>query len=135
MQIKFPIPSFHRTLATEKGVIYLIGGTNVESLQKSSAIYQYDPLHFTLKEVGQLAVARSSHSMVCYQNIIYVVGGVAENDEIPKKCEMFHTRKNEVKAIAPCKYPTTNSTLCSLAGDNLIKLGGVDMEGRNSDYI
>ena len=48
---------------------------------------------------------------------------------------MFNTRKNESKIIAPCKYPTTNSTLCSLAGENLIKLGGVDAEGRNSDFI
>ena len=135
LNIKFQIPSFHRTVATENGVIYLIGGTNIENLQKSSSIYQYDPLHATLSQVGNLQVGRSSQSMVCYKKIIYIVGGVADNDEIPKKCELFNSRTKESKLIAPCKYPTTNSTLCCLGGENLIKLGGVDTEGRNSDFI
>lgn len=116
LNIKFLIPSFHRTVATESGTIYLIGGTNIETLQKSPTIYQFDPLHSTLNPVGALNVARSSHSMVCLKKIIYIAGGVAENDEIPKKCELFNTRKNESQLIAPCKYPTTNSTLCCLAG-------------------
>lgn len=67
--------------------------------------------------------------------MIYIVGGMAEQDQIPKKCEVFNTRTNETKLIASCKYATTNSTLCVLGDENLIKLGGVDIEGMNSDYI
>lgn len=37
--------------------------------------------------------------------------------------------------MSPCKYATFNSTLCSIGRDHLIKLGGVDIEGKNSDYV
>lgn len=67
--------------------------------------------------------------------MIYITGGMGNNDVIPKKCELFNSRTNECKFIAPCKYATINSILCSIGKDNLIKLGGVDSEGHNSDYI
>lgn len=64
--------------------------------------------------------------MVCLKKIIYIAGGMSENDVIPKKCELFNSRTNECKLISPCKYATINSTLCSIGKDNLVKLGGVD---------
>lgn len=59
--------------------------------------------------------------------MIYVIGGMTQQEQIPKKCEVFNTRTNETKIIASCKYPTTNSTLAILGDDNLVKLGGVDI--------
>lgn len=52
---------------------------------------------------------------------------MTQQEQIPKKCEVFNTRTNETKIIASCKYPTTNSTLAILGDDNLVKLGGVDI--------
>lgn len=56
-------------------------------------------------------------------------------DLIPKRCEVFNSKTNECKFIASCKYQTINSTLCSIGKDKLVKLGGVDAEGKNSDFI
>ena len=70
--------------------------------------------------------------MVCLKKMIYIVGGMDDNDTIPKKCEVFDSRSNECKMIAPCKHATINSSLCK---DKLVKLGGVDAEGKNSDFI
>ena len=41
LDIDFGIPPFHRTVATENGGIYIIGGTIVDTFKKSKAIYQY----------------------------------------------------------------------------------------------
>ncbi len=46
--IGFSIPSFHRTVATENGNIFIIGGTVMETMNKSKIIYQFDPLNKTL---------------------------------------------------------------------------------------
>lgn len=73
--------------------------------------------------------------MVCVKRMIYIVGGMDDDDVIPKQCEVFNSRTNECKFIASCKYPTINSTLCSLGKEYLIKLGGVDNEGKNSDFV
>lgn len=43
LQINFKVPSFHRSVATEQGHIFVIGGTRTESLSKSKTIYQYNP--------------------------------------------------------------------------------------------
>lgn len=83
-------------------------------MEKSSHIYLYEPLHKILKKVGELNMARSSHSIVCLQKMIYVVGGMVENEKIPKKCEVFDTRTNQTRTISSCKYQTINSTLCAL---------------------
>ena len=37
--------------------------------------------------------------------------------------------------IASCKYPTTNSCLCAIGDDQLVKLGGVFPNGENNDTI
>jgi hypothetical protein len=37
--------------------------------------------------------------------------------------------------MAPCKYATINSILFSIGKENLVKLGGVDSDGHNSDFI
>lgn len=66
LDITFKIPSFHRTIATEKGDIYLIGGTSPETLKRSKDIYQYNKTAKTLTKVAELLVARSSHSVLCH---------------------------------------------------------------------
>ena len=75
LEIDFAIPSFHRTAATSNGNIYVIGGT-FPTMEKSKNIYYYEPLHKTLKKVSELSVGRSSHSIVCVDRKIYVVGGM-----------------------------------------------------------
>ena len=42
LDIDFQIPPFHRTIATEDGNIYILGGTIKNTERKSRAIYQFD---------------------------------------------------------------------------------------------
>jgi hypothetical protein len=135
LDIDFNIPPFHRTVATETGNIYVVGGTIVDTLRKSKAIYQYNSSTRKLVPVAELNIARSSHSILCHQEIIYVTGGMTDSEEVLKKCEMFNTRTQEISLIASCKYPTTNSCLCAIGDGQLVKLGGVFPNGENNDTI
>lgn len=135
LAIDFQIPSFHRTVATEDGNIFVLGGTILDDLRRSKLIYQYDPAKHTLKSVAELAVPRSSHSVLCHRGIVYIVGGMTDNDETVRKCEAFYPKTGEIKLIASSKNATTNSCLCSLGSDQLVKLGGVFANGENNDGI
>lgn len=75
----FKVPSFHRTVATENGNIYVVGGTVIDTLKKSSSIYQYDPVSKALVQASQLIIPRSSHSIICHRELIYITGGMADN--------------------------------------------------------
>jgi hypothetical protein len=86
-------------------------------------------------KVAELLVARSSHSIVYHNGLIFISGGMTNNDETLKKCEVFDPRTEEVKMIAPCKYATTNSCLSAIGKDYLIKFGGVYSTGENNNTI
>lgn len=57
----------------------MIGGTNEETILKSSKIYEYYPEERTLKPVADLKFSRSSHSITCYRGMIYIAGGMGDN--------------------------------------------------------
>lgn len=107
----------------------MIGGTSPDNLKRTKDIYQYNRSEKTLVKVAELLVARSSHSVLCHQGVIYISGGMTNNDETLKKCEIFLPRTNEIKTMASSKYETTNSCLCAIGNDNLLKLGGVHASG------
>ena len=67
LSIDFGIPPFHRTVATENGGIYIIGGTIVDTFKKSKIIYKYIPSSQKLEPVSELIIARSSHSILCHK--------------------------------------------------------------------
>ena len=135
LNIDFSIPPFHRTVATEKGLIYVLGGTVVNTFRKSQSIYQYSHEKRSLLEVAQLIIPRSSHSVINHKEKVYIVGGMTDNEEVLKKCEVFNPKTNEVTLISSCKYPTTNSCLSSIGDDLLVKMGGVFPNGENNDTI
>lgn len=49
-------------------------------------MFQFDAANKTLILVCEMKVARSSHSVVCHRGLIYIAGGISDNDEILKKC-------------------------------------------------
>jgi N-acetylneuraminic acid mutarotase len=67
-------------MATEKGEIYLIGGTYADNLKRSKDIYHYNPKGDTLIKAAELLIARSSHSVLCHQGVVYISGGMTNND-------------------------------------------------------
>ena len=125
LHIDFNIPSFHRTTATEYGLIYLVGGTIVNTFKKSNLIYKFDQQNQTLLPAAELIIARSSHSILYHKDLIYITGGMTDSEEVLKKCEVFNPKTAEVSFIPSCKYPTSNSCLCAIGDNQIVKLGGV----------
>lgn len=69
------IPSFHRSIITSHGDIYLLGGSDQKKLTE---IYSYEPVSRTLFPSGNLIVPRSSFG-VCYLHpYIYSVSGFSQ---------------------------------------------------------
>jgi hypothetical protein len=128
LNISFAIPSFHRSIATEEGVIYLIGGTDEDSMKKSSRIYEYAPGTRTLKAVSEMKHSRSSHSLVCNRGLIYIVGGMGDQDVL-KEMEIFNPSISTTQVMKSCKYATVNSCISVIGGENLLKLGGIFATG------
>lgn len=54
-------------------------------MKKSHTIYEYGPGARILKSVSQLHHSRSSHTLVVYGGLIYVIGGMGDNDVL-KEC-------------------------------------------------
>lgn len=121
------IPSFHRTVATEDGQIFLIGGNN-PNMTKSNKIYKYDPLKKILVETAHMSMGRSSHSIVCHKKILYITGGVSDSDTALKTSESYNTATGQIRSLQSCHYATLNSTLAYI-NDNLLKIGGVMANG------
>ena len=58
----------------------MIGGTDESTMHKSSKIYEFSPGTRNLKPVSDLKFPRSSHSVVCFRGLIYICGGMGDND-------------------------------------------------------
>lgn len=86
-------------------------------------------------KVAELLVPRSSHSIVYHNGLIFITGGMTNNDETLKKCEVFDPKTEEVKSISASKYATTNSCLSAIGKDCLVKFGGVYSNGENNNTI
>lgn len=74
LEIDFSLPSFHKSIATPDGSIYLIGGTRPDK-GKSDVIYKFQ--NGTLvEEADRMKEGRSSFGVCYLRNSIYVVGGI-----------------------------------------------------------
>jgi hypothetical protein len=49
-------------------------------MHKSGKIYEFSPGTMTLKHVAELKNPRSSHSLACFHSLIYICGGMGDND-------------------------------------------------------
>lgn len=54
-------------------------------MKKSPIIYEYSPGSKTLKSVSKMNHSRSSHSICCHKNLIYIIGGMGDTDVL-KQC-------------------------------------------------
>ena len=104
-------------------------------MKKSKEIYQYNPQNEALVEVANLLIPRSSHSVLCHQGLVYITGGMTDNEQTLKKAELFNPKTKEISFIAACKYATTNSCLAAIGMNKILKFGGVFSNGENNDTI
>jgi hypothetical protein len=71
----FKMPSFHKSISTPNGDLYLIGGSLPGTGTKSQKIYKYDFDNHTLNYCTNLKYGRSSHALCFNNRYIYIVGG------------------------------------------------------------
>ncbi len=102
LEQQMPIPSFHKSIATPLGEIYLIGG-RLQSGKKSDEVYSFDFDTKRLKLVGKLKEARSSHTLVYLNGCIFVIGGLAENQLLTNSVESVNVTNNSVQSRAPLR--------------------------------
>lgn len=82
LNIDFRLPSFHKSLATPNGNLYLTGGsidTETAAKGKSKYIYQFDFNNNTLIPLATMFNPRSSHGICYMNNYIYMIGGFEKN--------------------------------------------------------
>jgi hypothetical protein len=93
-----------------------------------SKIFEYSPGTKNLKPVADLKHPRSSHSIACFRGLIYIVGGLGD-DDVLRELEVFNPSINTTQAMKSCKYATVNSCLTVIGNENLLKLGGIFANG------
>jgi len=72
----------------------VIGGTYLNDYKKSKEIYKFNPQTQSLVEAASLLIPRSSHSVLCHNGLIYISGGMTNNEETLKACEIYNPKTN-----------------------------------------
>ncbi|KAL4480469.1 hypothetical protein ABPG74_020985 [Tetrahymena malaccensis] len=126
LKISFRIPSFHKSIATPIGELFLTGGTIPDGqMNKSGWIYQYDWSSQSLIQLSSMNHPRSSHGIAYLAGKIYVVGGYEHKHVMTKRCERFNLLTKKWEMISNLNYAATSLSLCSFNGRYLFKFGGI----------
>ncbi|EAR95289.2 kelch motif protein (macronuclear) [Tetrahymena thermophila SB210] len=126
LKISFRIPSFHKSIATPIGELFLTGGTIPDGqMNKSGWIYQYDWQNQSLIQLSSMNHPRSSHGIAYLAGKIYVVGGYEHKHVMTKRCERFNLLTKKWEMISNLNYAATSLSLCSFNGRYLFKFGGI----------
>ena len=126
LEIDFRIPTFHKSIITPQGDIFLTGGSIPDnSGRKSNGTFYYDWSANSLRGLPNMINGRSSHG-ICYLNgNIYIIGGFLNGQTFTTKCEKYNVQARNWKQMANLNY---NSVACSVTSYNqkyLFKFGGL----------
>lgn len=131
LNIKFNIPTFHKSIFLKNGAIFLTGGS-LEN-EKLNKIFQY--ANQDLIEVGNLICSRSSHCIAAIGSKIYIVGGFSTGNIVTEKCEVYDTSMAKIIKIADVRKPCSSSSLVPINNHFLLKIGGTLSDGSNCRVI
>jgi hypothetical protein len=70
----FDVPLYSRTIATEDGEIYLIGGYIKKKNEYLKNCYRFNDIFADLKEMAPMIYPHADHSLCAIEGFIYVVG-------------------------------------------------------------
>lgn len=90
------VPLYSRSIATEDGGIYLIGGCNKRRNQYLKKCYKYDEIFSQLVEKASMIYPHADHSLCSLEGFIYVVGTFV-NSQVFGFCEVYDIKKNQWK--------------------------------------
>mmetsp|Transcript_26678 Transcript_26678/g.20003 ORF Transcript_26678/g.20003 Transcript_26678/m.20003 type:complete len:89 (+) Transcript_26678:1396-1662(+) len=84
----YEVPLYSRSIATEAGRIYLIGGFIKRANKYLNTCHKYDDIFGYLVQRASLKYARADHSLCVIEGFIYVVGTFV-NNQVYGYCEKY----------------------------------------------
>ena len=120
------MPRYHRSLYTNEGVIILAGGS-VDDIP-SKRVYLLDVKNTLMTEISEMNLGRTGHCMVAHSGLIYVIGGITEENYSTDSCEVFSPQLNTWSEIASLNNACHSACAVSAAG-SIFKFGGLSIEG------
>ena len=79
VQMDQEVPLYSRSIATEDGAIYLIGGFIKHQNNYLKTVYKYDELFERLETKAQMNFPHADHSLAYVEGFIYVIGSFVGN--------------------------------------------------------
>jgi len=132
LNIEFFIPLKSRSLATPKGLIYLLGGYYNKG---STNTFLYDSFNQSLQPKANMNLDRETFGVTYLLNQIYVCGG---NDEYGNKlnsCERYDFFSNTWTKIAPLNQKASGLYLTTFNDKYIYKFGGESTQTLLSQII
>ncbi|KAL4447040.1 hypothetical protein ABPG74_013892 [Tetrahymena malaccensis] len=124
IDVDFPLPAFHKSIALPDGEIYLIGGTKPDKT-KSNAIYRYDATNKKLvKESEGMKEGRSSFGVCILRNCIYVIGGIGNNGQYLSSCERYNLKTKKWETVSQINQASASFSCTSFNNRFIYKFGG-----------
>mmetsp|Transcript_5548 Transcript_5548/g.9486 ORF Transcript_5548/g.9486 Transcript_5548/m.9486 type:complete len:507 (+) Transcript_5548:963-2483(+) len=123
VQMDFDVPLYSRSIATEDGRIYLIGGCIKRKNEYLKKCYRYDEIFSVLEEKAQMIYPHADHSLCAIEGFIYVVGTFV-NSQVHGFCEVYDTKKNQWKQIDSLRVPRSGVALSAFKNNYIFAFGG-----------
>lgn len=123
VQMDFEVPLYSRSIATEDGSIYLIGGCNKRKNEYLKKCYRYDDIFRSMEEKAEMMYPHADHSLVAIQGFIYVVGTFV-NSQVYGYCEVYDIQKNQWKQICSLNVARSGVALSAFKNNYIFAFGG-----------
>ena len=123
VQMEIDVPLYSRSIATEDGSIYLIGGCNKRRNQYLKKCYRYNEIFALLDEKASMIYPHADHSVCSLEGFIYVVGTFV-NSQVYGFCEVYDIGKDEWKQIDSLRVARSGVALSSFKNNFIFAFGG-----------
>lgn len=129
--------SAYTTHSLYKNKVYTSGGyfpDDKNSKQVLNRIFEYDPYENSWKGLPKMIKAVYNHSMVEYDNKLFIFGGIDDKFKVVNTVQMFNLETGNWEELQGLKIPRMNH--CTVVYKNLICiLGGENRLGELEDTV
>jgi hypothetical protein len=105
------VPLYSRSIATEDGCIYLIGGYIKQQNAYLKSCLKYDEVFEEMEQKSQMIHMHADHSLATLNGFIYVVGSFV-NNQVIGDCERYDVSQDKWSLIASLNIPRSGVALC-----------------------
>jgi hypothetical protein len=123
VQMEIDVPLYSRSIATEDGGIYLIGGCNKRKNLYLKKCYRYNEIFSMLDEKSSMFYPHADHSLCSLEGFIYVVGSFV-NSMVFGYCEVYDIGKDQWRQIDSLRVARSGVALSSFKNNYIFAFGG-----------